>query len=279
MTGGEAGGRSTQPTSRPDPAGDDLLLARDGRVSTLTINTPADGNRLTPAALERLEVLGRTFSRDEELQAVIVTGAGSAHFSTGILNPVLRAAMSKDEVIALVRLANRAFDALEALPQIVIAALNGPARAGGAELALACDIRLAADAASMMFPEAAWGGFPGAGGPSRLAETVGRSRALELICTGREIRAPEMERIGLVESIHPPRELHARTRDLAERIAAAGPLATRGAKRIVRARLGSGAQAARELSDALRTALEWSHDVDEGIAAHREGRAPRFTGR
>jgi enoyl-CoA hydratase/carnithine racemase len=113
----------------------------------------------------------------------------------------------------------------------------------------------------------------------RLPGIVGRARALEIICTGRELNAPEMERLGLVLAVHSAERLLPEARALAARIAASGPLATRGAKRIVTTRLSSGFGEARSLSDALRYALEWSRDVDEGMAAHREGRAPRFTGR
>jgi enoyl-CoA hydratase/carnithine racemase len=88
-----------------------------------------------------------------------------------------------------------------------------------------------------------------------------------------------MEKLGLVQGVYPPATLLTAARAMAERIAAAGPLAIRGAKRIINARLDPGLTAARELSDALRRELEWSDDVDESIAAHREGRAPRFTGR
>jgi enoyl-CoA hydratase/carnithine racemase len=171
------------------------------------------------------------------------------------------------------------YDGLEALPQITIAALNGITRAGAAELALACDIRLAAGHAVFAMPEARWGGFPGAGGPVRLPAVVGRARAPEIICTGREVTADEMERIGLVLAVHPGDRLPAETLALARRIAESGPLATRGAKRIVQARAAAGFAAGRALSDALRHELEWSHDVDEGIAAHREGRPPKFTGK
>jgi enoyl-CoA hydratase/carnithine racemase len=263
----------------PSAATDDLVVTRAGRVAHVTIANPDEQNRLTPDALAKLEVVAAELNRDDVVQAVIITGGGDRLFSTGILNPVLRAAFSKDDIIALVRLANRAFNAIESVPQIVIAALNGPARAGAAELALACDIRLAAEHATMSFPEAAWGGFPGAGGPYRLASIVGRARALELICSGRDVGAQEMERIGLVQGVHSPDSLASAAEDLAGRIAAAGPLAIRGAKRIIRSRLDPGVEAARELSDALRHELEWSRDVDEGIAAHREGRRPRFTGR
>src|SRR5258705_79665 len=119
------------------------------------------------------------------------------------------------------------------------------------------------------------GAVPGAAGPVRLPMLVGRARALELMCTGREIDAAEMERLGLVLGVYPSERLLAEATALAARIAASGPLATRGAKRIVTTRLYGGFGEARALSDTLRHALEWSHDVDEGMAAHREGRPPR----
>src|SRR5262249_14038243 len=110
-------------------------------------------------------------------------------------------------------------------------------------------------------------------------EIVGGAAALELVGTGREIDAAEMERLGLVLAIFPDERLLAEARDLAARIAASGPIATRGAKRIMNVRTVGGFSAARGLSDALGHALEWGRAVDEGMAAHREGRALRFTGR
>jgi enoyl-CoA hydratase len=257
----------------------DIGLERDGRVAVITLDRPSDQNRLTREVLLGLEDLVHGLAGDDDTQAVILTGAGSQFFSMGILSPVVRASYSKEQVLELVRTANRVYDALEALPQIVIAALNGAARAGAAELSLACDIRLAAAHATFALPEALWGGFPGAGGPVRLPMLVGRARALEIICTGRELDAAEMARLDLVLAVHPAERLMPEARALAARIAASGPLATRGAKRIISTRLLSGFGEARSLSDTLRYAFERSHDVDEGAAAHREGRAPRFTGR
>jgi enoyl-CoA hydratase/carnithine racemase len=259
-------------------ASGEVVCQRDGGVVTITVDRPDDQNRLTRGVLLELQRIVDGLGADEEAQAVIVTGAGAQFFSMGILNPAVRATYTKDQILQLVRIANRLYDAIEALPQIVIAALNGVARAGAAELSLACDIRLAAEHATFALPEALWGGFPGAAGPVRLPAIVGRARALELICTGRAIDAVEMERLGLVLAVHPADRLLPEARALAARIAASGPLATRGAKRIVNMRMLSGFTAARTLSDALRHALEWSHDVDEGMAAHREGRPPRFTG-
>lgn len=256
----------------------DLRIDRAERVLTLTFDRPDDQNRLTRDVLVALQGLVDELGADDAVQAVVITGAGRDFFSMGILNPAVRAAYTKEQVLEMVRLANRLYDAVEALPQIVIAAYNGAARAGAAELSLACDIRLAAAHATFRLPEALWGGFPGAAGPVRLPGIVGRARALELICTGREIDATEMLRLGLVLAVHPAERLLAEAQALGAQIAASGPLATRGAKRIMNTHRAEGFAAARMLSDRLRHALEWSRDVDEGMAAHREGRPPRFTG-
>jgi enoyl-CoA hydratase/carnithine racemase len=256
-----------------------LHVERVERVVFLTLDGPEDQNRLTRDVLLAMQSIVDELGADEDAQAVVVTGSGSEFFSMGILNPTVRAAYTKEQILDLVRIANRLYDALEALPQIVIAAYNGPARAGAAELSLACDIRLAAAHATFRLPEALWGGFPGAGGPVRLPDIVGRARALELICAGREIDAAEMLRLGLVLAVHPADRLRAEAHALAAQIGASGPIAIRGAKRIMSVRRAEGFAAARMLSDRLRHQLEWSRDVDEGMAAHREGRPPRFTGR
>jgi enoyl-CoA hydratase/carnithine racemase len=268
-----------QATARPEAFPEGLVLAREDGVATLTINRPADLNRLSPEVLARLGAIAEALREDAKTNVLVITGSGGEFFSMGILNPTLRASYSKDEIVRLVRLANRVFDAVESLPQIVVAAINGKTLAGAAELCFACDLRYAAAHATLALPEAGWGGFPGGGAPVRLPMLVGRARATELICTGREIDAAEMERIGLVQAVYPPERLAEAVSATARRIAANGPLAVRGTKRIIAARQEPGFRAARELSDALRHALEWSRDVDEGMAAHREGRSPKFLGR
>lgn len=256
-----------------------LTLRREAGVVSLIIDRPADLNRLAPEVLARLGSVAESLREDADAQVLVISGAGSEHFSMGILNPALRASYTKEQILDLVGLANRTFDAIEALPQIVIAAINGKVLAGAVELCLACDLRYAVEHTTLCMPEAAWGGFPGAGGPVRLPMLVGRARALELIATAREIAAGEMKEYGIVQGVYPPASFHATVMATARRIAENGPLATRGAKRIVNVRLAPGFLHARELADALRRALEWSHDVDEGIAAHRENRKPKFSGR
>ena len=145
------------------PTTDEVRVDRDGPVVTITLDRPADQNRLTREVLAALQGIADRLAVDEEAQAVVITGRGAEFFSMGILNPAVRASYTKEQILELVRAGNRLFDALEALPQIVIAALNGAARAGAAELALACDMRLAAAHATFALPEALWGGFPGRG--------------------------------------------------------------------------------------------------------------------
>lgn len=256
-----------------------LVLQRVGGVLNLSIDLPDHMNRLLPEVLQRLGLIAAALRDDAETQVLVISGAGDEYFSMGIMNPAIRASYSKEQIIRLVRMANRTFDAIEALPQIVIAAINGKVLAGAVELCLACDIRYAAAHATLCMPEAQWGGFPGAGAPVRLPQIVGRARALELICTAREIDAAAMQDYGLVQAAYPAASMRESVAATAARIAANGPLATRGAKRIINTRLAPGFQPARELADSLRHALEWSHDVDEGHAAHRENRSAKFLGR
>jgi enoyl-CoA hydratase/carnithine racemase len=258
---------------------EEILFKKEGRVAVIAFNRPDDENRMTLKVLERLGSIADDLAGDEETLAVILTGSGDEFFSAGMLHPKVRATLTREQILGMVRLANAVFDRIEALPQVVVAALNGVTRAGAAELTLACDMRLAASHATFAVPEAKWGGFPGAGAPVRLPGIVGRARALELICTGRELNAQEMESFGITLGTHAPDKLMAAAHDIAGRIAACGPLAIRGAKRIVNLRERAGFAAARELSDALRHALESTGDMAEGQAAILEGRAPRFKGR
>ena len=115
----------------------EVRVERDGRAMTITLDRPGDQNRLTRDVLLTLQGLVDGLGADEETQAVVITGSGAEFFSMGILNPVVRASYTKEQILELVRTANRLYDAIEALPQITIAAFNGAARAGAAELSLA----------------------------------------------------------------------------------------------------------------------------------------------
>jgi enoyl-CoA hydratase/carnithine racemase len=253
-----------------------LRLEYQPPVCVITIDNPEEKNRLTEAALDALLRVAAECRTRNDVHVVVVQASGSEWFCTGLLNPVLRGQMTKEQVIELVRKATDAFEVIESLPQLVIAAINGNVFAGGVELALACDLRIVAQHAVLCMPEAKWGGFPGAGGPLRLARLVGRSHALDLICTGREIESSRMASIGFAQHVVPTQEFEASVQQYIREIAGNGPLAVRGAKQIMKVDELSGIAAARDTAWSLRRELEWSEDVDEGIRAHREGRPPRF---
>lgn len=248
-------------------------------IASLVLDRPDRLNLLTREILSALDQVASELASNGEVNVLTITGEGDSCFSVGLLTPELRASLSKPEVLDLIRLANKAFDRLEALPQIVIAGLNGFVRAGAVELILACDIRVSGQHASLASPEAKWGGFPGAGAPVRLPALIGMGHTIELLCSGREIGADEMARLGLVQHVVPHDRVRSSVLALAKAIAENGPLATRGIKRIARTRQRSGFRAARDLSDEMRAALEWTQDVDEGIAAALEKRTPRFVGK
>jgi enoyl-CoA hydratase len=172
------------------------------------------------------------------------------------------------------------FRRIEGLRVPVIAAVNGFALGGGCELALACDIRLAADTARLGQPEVNLGIFPGWGGTQRLPRIVPPGIAMELILTGRHVAADEARAIGLVNHVHPLGELVDRAVAMGDEIAAKSPLAIAAAKDLVsRATDGS------DYSDALARECEAfadafaTDDQREGMAAFFEKREPRFTGR
>src|ERR1700722_17587837 len=149
-----------------------LSYETDRRVASLTLTRPECLNLLTEGILRSFGEVAKDLASNAAIDVLTITAEGSSCFSTGILTPALRGSLSKPDVLKLIRLANESFDAIEALPQIVIAGLNGMVRAGAVELALACDIRIAGDHVTMASPEAKWGGFPGVGAPVRLPRIV-----------------------------------------------------------------------------------------------------------
>lgn len=244
---------------------------------------------LTLDRADAMNAMGRQFAADLEqavadlrtapaVRAVIVTGAGDRAFSVGA-DIKERAALSADERWAHAQRLSRAFDAIEALPAPVIAAVNGYALGGGTELALACDLRIASERAELGLTEVRIGVFPGAGGPVRLVRLVGKGRAKLVCLTGRRFPAAEAARLGLVDLVVPHERLMAEARALAGEIAANGPLAVQAVKRLINAAAETDLATALELSRALRRPLDDTQDMREGARAFAEKRPPRFQGR
>ena len=209
-----------------------LDLTRSGHIATVTINRPEALNALNSTVLGELDAAIDVLSRDDEVYVVILTGAGRS-FVAGADIAEMRGFTAVEGKRFGVR-GGGVFLKLEQMEKPVIAAINGFALGGGCELAMACDIRLASDKARFGQPEVGLGITPGFGGTQRLPRIVGQSRAMELILTGRTVKADEALAIGLVDAVYPADELMEKAVGLAEMICANAQIAVRQAKRCIR---------------------------------------------
>jgi enoyl-CoA hydratase/carnithine racemase len=259
--------------------GGPIGFSRTDGIVTLTIDRPGEKNMLSDEAIDLLNNHFLALEKDPSVRVVVLTGAGKDFFCGGIFNPAQKAKLSSEQIRLRRRRAVELFERIEKGVHPVIGAINGRAQAGGFEMALACDIRIAASHSTFNLPETSWGGFPGAGGPFRLSRLVGTGKAMEIIMTGRDVRSDEALRIGLVEQVVPSEMFEPEVFKTAERISATSPLGNRAVKRLVRASVESSGRAIQSLSDSLREFVGSSEDAAEGAAAHLEGRPPRFKGK
>ena len=187
-----------------------VTVERRGAITTLVVNRPDVLNALNRETLAEIESVALAFAADPEQGALIVTGAGEKSFISGADIAEL-APLDPRGAEEISRMGQRVVGALERAPKPVIAAINGYAFGGGCELALACHMRLASENAVLGLPEVSLGIIPGYGGTQRLPRLVGPGRALELILSGRRVKADEAERIGLVNRVVPLASLREET--------------------------------------------------------------------
>jgi enoyl-CoA hydratase len=256
---------------------DSIILEREGAVARATINRPQVLNALDSASLDELRRLMLQLKHDDEVRAIVLTGAGDKAFVAGADVREL-SAMSPAAAREHSRRGQHVFDLIEALGKPVIAAINGFALGGGCELAMACTLRVAADSARLGQPEVNLGLIPGFGGTQRLTRLLGRGVALDLLLTGRHVAADEALRLGLVNRVVPAGRLLAETMSLAGALAEKAPLAVRSLIDAVH-RGGDGALAGGlALEATLFGLLASSSDMREGTSAFLEKRKPAFTG-
>ena len=245
-------------------------------IATLTINRPAVRNALNLETVHEVHRALDELAAHPEVGVLIITGAGETSFVSGAdINDIKQRTL--DDGLAAIN--SSLFAKIEKFPKPVIAAINGFALGGGCELALACDIRVAADTAKFGQPEVGLGIIPGAGATQRLPRTVGMGWAKYLVLTGEAIDAKQALEIGLVTAIMPASQLQTRARELAKKILRQGPLAARLAKLALNASarvdLDSGL-----LIETLAQAICYdSDDKVEGATAFLEKRKPKFTGK
>lgn len=247
-------------------------------IAVITLNRPEVRNALSIALIERLLDVLSVLSEERDLRALILTGAGEYAFCAGA-DLHERRLLAPEDRGQHTELINSLADAVAYFPTPVIAAIHGYALAGGLELALACDLRVASNDAVVGLPEVKIGIFPGAGGLVRLPRLVGSSTAKDLIYTGRQIAADEAFELGLIDRVVPGRDVMSAALRLAEQVAANAPLAVRAAKQALRGSEGLAERAAHRVVNEHRRPLDLTRDYEEGLAAFAERRKPKFEGR
>ena len=255
--------------------GEFVRIDADGGVATIRIDRPPANALARPVSLE-LSGAAETVAADEAVRAVVVWG-GERMFAAGADIKAM-VAYGPEEIASDVGALEQACRDLEAIPKITIAAINGFALGGGLEVALACDLRFAAEDARLGLPEVKLGIIPGSGGTQRLPRLIGLGKARDLIFTGRTVHAAEALGMGLVERLAPADEVYRVAVDGARAFAAGPSLAYAAAKRALAAAGGS-------LEDGLRVEREAfvplfaTRDQEEGMRAFLDKREPRFEGR
>ena len=252
-----------------------ILVDRDGRVGTLTVNRPQALNALNSQVMHELTSAAATFDADPGIGAIIITGNAKAFAAGADIKEM--ANLSFAEVFAADYFA--AWSKLAAVRTPTIAAVAGHALGGGCELAMMCDVLIAADTAKFGQPEIKLGVLPGMGGSQRLTRAIGKAKAMDLILTGRTIDAAEAERCGLVSRVVPAEQLLTEAGTVAATIAAMSLPAARMAKEAVNrafeTTLAEGLLHERRLFHAAFA----TDDQTEGMAAFTDKRAPHFTHR
>jgi len=239
------------------------------------VNRPDVRNALDLATVGEMSAAIDALSADDSVGAIIITGAGDTVFVSGADINAIKA-RTRDDGLAAIN--SSLFAAIDKCPKVTIAAVNGLALGGGCELALSCDLRIAAAHAKFGQPEVGLGIIPGAGATQRLPRIVGLGRAKHLILTGDAIDAQRALEWGLVSAVVPGAELLTHALALAEKVMTRGPLAIRLAKLALNASarvdLDSGL-----LFETLAQAICFdSRDKQEGTSAFLEKRTPTFTG-
>jgi enoyl-CoA hydratase/carnithine racemase len=246
-----------------------------GRVAIARLNRPDARNALSTELLELLGELVEAWDADPEVRCIVIAGSDD-YFAAGADIKAMRDRSFQD---AMVTPSASFWPRLAKTATPLIAAVSGFALGGGCELALHCDMIVASETAEFGQPEILLGIIPGAGGTQRLARTIGKQLAMELVLTGRRIDAREAHRIGIVNQVTGRKEWLDRAIELAEVVAQRPPIATRLAKQAVLAAEEMSLSAGLEHERRLYELAMATEDRVEGMTAFIEKRRPEFTGR
>lgn len=249
----------------------------DDKIALITLDRPNAANAMSRALLDGLNDGIQTVQSNKQLTCAIITGSGVKAFCAGA-DLKERKGMSDEQVIEAVRYIGYTVTQVEAMEIPVIAAINGVAFGGGLELALACDIRIAAETAKMGLTETSLAIIPGAGGTQRLPRLIGVGLAKQLIFTAKRLTAKEAYKIGLVEEVVPQDELLDFAIQMAKSIANNGPIALRQAKKAINQGMQVDIHTGLEIEHLCYRETIPTNDRREGLLAFQEKRTPVYRG-
>ncbi len=255
-----------------------LLVEEKDGIAVLTLNRPKVMNSFNFALLNSLKEQVDALKFNTNVRVVIITGADRKAFCAGA-DLKERTTFDELQVKEFIFTIRNLFTSIEHLNKPVIAAINGVALGGGTELALACDIRIAAMNASMGLTETRLAIIPGAGGTQRLPRLIGRGKAKELIFTGRRVDAREALQIGLVNQIYDPESLLTECQKMAAMICETGPIAIEQAKYAINYGLETDLHTGLGIESNAYWVTIPTEDRLEGLAAFQEKRKPVYKGK
>jgi len=256
----------------------DVGLERRGRVAVVSLRRPEALNAITMAMADRLVGLLEELADDRDVWVVVLRAEGERGFCAGA-DLAERKTMSEDQLVARRESLRRMFAAVRETPQPTIAAVFGHVVGGGFELALSCDLVVAADDAKLGLPEARVGLVPAGGGTFLLRRALGAPRAKELIFTGRRLDARAAFELGVVSEVVARDRLDAASMALAERIVGSSPVATRAAKRAILRSQEAETVAGLAAEEVALAEVTRSRDAEEGVRAFAERRDPVWENR
>jgi enoyl-CoA hydratase len=252
-----------------------IIYEKKEQVVWLSLNRPKAGNTINLELANELVDACRAINQDEEVRAVIITGAGEA-FCSGCDLTEMRS--TPVDNLKKINAASLSSTAVAGLNCPVIAAVNGDALGVGLELALSCDIRICSENAHFSFPETSYGLIPGGGGTQRLPRIVGKGKATEIIITAEPIDAAEAYRVGLVTKVVSKQKLSTEAEEIARKLSLRGPIAVRYAKEAVNKGMDMTLAQGLRLEADLSFLLQTTKDRAEGIKAFLEKRKATFKG-
>lgn len=247
-----------------------ILYERSGHIGVLTLNNPDKHNSLGQEELEAIQACLQEVEADSEVRVLVLTGAGDKTFCAGASLQQLNAGQISGDCFQATT------DMLASLPIPSIASLNGNVFGGGVELALSCDFRVGIEGSRMRVPAAAIGLCYPLSGINRFVERMGVNLAKRILVASEEFDAEAMLEIGFLDHLVLPGQRQGATNDLAQHIAGLAPLAVKSMKEILQQAAAGGIDISRakELSDQCQA----SEDLQEGFAAKKDKRKPRFRG-